>query len=120
MITGVGTDLVEIRRVEKACQRKSFLARVYTEEECRQAGENISRLAGNFAVKEAVTKVFGTGFRGVEPKEIEVLRDTMGKPYVCLHGKAQVIAEEMGISNILVSISNTAEYAMAFAGGEGE
>ena len=63
MIVGVGTDLIEIERIRKACVKEAFLTRVYTEEECRQAGGNAARLAGNFAVKEAVAKVFGTGFR---------------------------------------------------------
>ena len=62
MIVGVGTDMVEIGRMEKACRRPSFLDRVFTEEERRQAGGKISRLAGDFAVKEAVSKVLGTSW----------------------------------------------------------
>ncbi len=63
--------------------------RVYTEEERRQAGGNASRLAGDFAVKEAVSKVFGTGFRGFGLLDIEVLRDEFGKPWVQLHGGSE-------------------------------
>ena len=120
MIIGVGTDMVEIGRIEKACERTSFLTRVYTEEECRQAGDNKTRLAGNFAVKESVAKVFGTGFRSFWPSEIEVLRDELGKPFVVLYGKAEEEAKKRRISRILVSITNTAVYACAFAVGEGE
>ncbi len=120
MIIGVGTDMVEIGRIEKACERQSFLNRVYTEEECRQAGGSATRLAGSFAVKEAVSKVFGTGFREFWPDEIEVLRDRLGKPYVVLHGKAGRKAKELGITRIHVSITDTAEFATAFAVGEGE
>ena len=119
MIIGVGTDLIEIERIRKACEKEAFLTRIYTEEECRQAGKNISRLAGNFAVKEAVAKVFGTGFRTCEPKEIEVLRDDLGKPYVKLYGEAGRLAEKLGIKRIFVSITNTALEAAAFAVGEG-
>ena len=54
MIVGIGTDLIEIERIKKACEKEAFLVRVYTEEERRQAGGNASRLAGDFAVKEAV------------------------------------------------------------------
>lgn len=120
MIIGVGTDMVEIGRIEKACEKTSFLTRIYTEEECRQAGGNKTRLAGNFAVKEAVAKVFGTGFRSFWPSEIEVLRDGLGKPYVVLHGKAAEEAARRRIHRIHVSITNTAVYASAFAVGEGE
>lgn len=120
MIVGVGTDMVEISRIEKACRKQSFLTRVYTDEECRQAGNSATRLAGSFAVKEAVSKVFGTGFRTFWPGEIEVLRDSLGKPYVVLHGKAKETAKALGIARIHVSITNTADCAMAFAVGEGE
>lgn len=120
MILGIGTDMVEIKRVKKACEKEAFLTRIYTEEECRQAGGKTTRLAGNFAVKEAVAKAFGTGFRTFMPKDIEVLRDELGKPYVRLYGGAKMQYEKMNMKRIEVSISNTAEYALAFAVGEGE
>ena len=81
MILGTGCDLVEIERMKKACEKEAFLSRVYTERERRQAGGKASVLAGDFAVKEAVAKVFGTGFRDFMPGDIEVLRDELGKPY---------------------------------------
>ena len=73
MILGTGCDLVEIERMKKACEKEAFLSRVYTERERRQAGGKASVLAGDFAVKEAVAKVFGTGFRDFMPGDIEVL-----------------------------------------------
>lgn len=118
MIVGIGTDIVEIARVEKACERQAFVSRVYTEEECRQAGGKISRLAGNFAVKEAVAKSFGLGFRKFMPGDIEVLRDKLGKPYVVLYHEAKKISEELGITRIHVSISNTKDYAVAYVTAE--
>ncbi|MBE5971769.1 MAG: holo-[acyl-carrier-protein] synthase [Lachnoclostridium sp.] len=120
MLTGVGCDLIEIERMKKACEKEAFLLRVYTEEERRQADGRPSVLAGTFAVKEAVAKVLGTGFRTFMPKDVEVLRDELGKPYVLLHGNAEKLAEEKKIKRIEVSISDTKEYAMAFAVGEGE
>ena len=120
MITGVGCDLVEIKRVEKACEKEAFLLRVYTEAERRQARGKPQVLAGTFAVKEAVSKVLGPGFRGFMPQDVEVLRDELGKPYVVLHGPAAEQARERGIGRIEVSISDTKECAMAFAVGEGE
>lgn len=120
MLAGVGCDLVEIKRMEKACEKEAFLSRVYTEDERRQAGGKPAVLAGSFAVKEAVAKVLGTGFRTFMPIDIEVLRDELGKPYVNLYGNAKKLAEEKKILRIEVSISDTKEHAMAFAVGEGE
>ncbi|MEG2350878.1 MAG: ACP synthase, partial [Hungatella sp.] len=54
MILGIGTDMIEIERIRKACEQEAFLMRIYTETECRQAQGSASMLAGNFAVKEAV------------------------------------------------------------------
>ncbi|MEG0566161.1 MAG: holo-ACP synthase, partial [Hungatella sp.] len=79
-----------------------------------------SMLAGNFAVKEAVAKAFGTGFRTFMPIDIETLRDELGKPYVVLHGEAKTQAGKMGIGQIHTSISNTKEYAFGFAIAEGD
>ncbi len=119
MIIGVGTDMIEIMRVGKACKKQAFLSRIYTDEECRQAGGNMSSLAGNFAVKEAVAKSFGTGFYGFGPKEIEVLRDKLGKPYIKLWGRARELAKELGVEIVHISITNTKEYATAMAVAEG-
>ncbi|MCB7317812.1 holo-ACP synthase [Lacrimispora sp. 210928-DFI.3.58] len=119
MILGVGTDLVEIDRIRKACEKDYFVVRTFTEMESRQAKGSASKLAGSFAVKEAVAKVLGTGFRTFMPIDVEVLRDELGKPYVRLYGGALVRFQEMGMERIEVSISNTGEYAMAFAVGEG-
>lgn len=120
MVIGVGTDLVEIQRMERACERDSFMAYTFTEQERRQARESISSLAGDFAVKEAVAKALGTGFRGFGPKDIEALRDELGKPYVKLYGGAERRAAQMGIQDIQVSISNIKDYALAFAVAQGE
>lgn len=120
MLAGVGCDLIEIRRVKKACEKEAFLLRVFTEEERRQAGGKLSMLAGSFAVKEAVAKVLGTGFRTFMPVDIEVLRDELGKPYVNLHGGAKELADKKGLCRVEVSISDTEDHVMAFAVGEGE
>ena len=61
MIIGTGIDIVDMDRVKKACERESFCKRVYTEEERRQAGNSVSRLAGDFAVREAVAEAEGPG-----------------------------------------------------------
>lgn len=119
MILGIGIDMVEIERIKKACKKDAFLTRIFTQEECRQAKGRPSFFAGNFAVKEAVAKVFGTGFRTFMPIHIEVLRDELGKPYVKLYEGAKELAKELGIQRIHISITNTAECSTALVIGEG-
>lgn len=118
MIVGIGTDLIEIKRIEKACEKEVFINKVYTEKERKLAVLDKNKLAGNFAVKEAVVKMFGTGFQGIKPIEVEVLRDEYGKPFVNLFGGAKQQAEMLGITSIFVSITNVKEYASAVAVGE--
>jgi len=118
MITGIGVDLIEVSRVEKACQKERFLKRCYTESEIVIIHSDIKKAADNFAVKEAVSKMLGTGFRSFSMTDIEVLRDTEGKPYVNLYGNAEALAKQQGTARIHVSISNTKEYANAFVVGE--
>lgn len=118
MIYGVGTDLIEIARIKRACETKSFPGRIYTEAERALISGSAAKAAGNFAVKEAVVKSFGTGFRGIAPAEIEVLRDAAGKPYVNCLGAAKEFMENEGIGTVYVSITNIKEYAQAFAVAE--
>ena len=118
MITGIGVDLVEVDRVVKACQNESFIKRYYTQREIDLIQSDMKKAADNFAVKEAVAKMLGTGFRGFSPIDIEVLRNQVGKPYVLLHGNAAELAKQQRMKVIHVSISNTKEYANAFAVGE--
>src|SRR5690554_4964354 len=94
VITGIGVDLIEIERVALACQKEGFLNRCFTEDEIKLIDNKWSKAAGNFAVKEAVAKMFGTGFRKISLKEIEVLRDELGRPYVNLYGNAAKLAHE--------------------------
>lgn len=115
MIYGVGIDLIEIKRVEKALTNEAFLRRTFTEEERRQACGKSKRLVGNFAVKEAVSKALKTGFRGFELKDIEVLRDELGAPYVKLHGGAEKLSEDIGIKAVHVSIADIKELVTAYA-----
>lgn len=118
MVVGLGCDVLEIKRIEKSIQKESFLRHVYTAKEQQMSGGKASFYAGNFAVKEAVSKCFGTGFRGMELTDIEVLRDIYGRPYVNLYGGAKDLAEKLNIKNILVTISNTKTIVMACAVAE--
>jgi holo-[acyl-carrier protein] synthase len=118
MIIGIGVDLIEVARVTKACEKESFLKRYFTNQEIELIAKDVKKAADNFAVKEAVSKVLGTGFQTFFPIDIEVLRTPEGKPYVNLYGRALELSREQGITSIHVSISNTKEYANAFAIGE--
>lgn len=118
MIAGIGMDMIEISRVVKACEREAFLVKYYTEAEQRLIALDLKRAADNFAVKEAVVKMLGTGFRKIAPVEIECLRDKLGKPYVVLYGKASEYAKQLSVEKIHVTITNTRELAAAFVVGE--
>lgn len=118
MIIGIGNDVVEIKRFEKIKNIDMFEKKYYTGEEIAASGGSVSFFAANFSVKESVSKVFGTGIRNFNLKDIEVLRDELGKPYVNLYGNAKKIAKQKNINNILVSISDTNEYIFTVAIGE--
>ena len=118
MILGIGCDLVQSERVIKACEKGSFLRRYYTENEIAQISERKDRSASDFAAKEAVAKVLGTGFGKVMPIDIEVLRNEAGAPYILLHGRAAELAKERGISVIHITLSDDGGYTQAFAVAE--
>lgn len=119
MIAGIGTDIVEIERINKAVKRNSnFLNKIFTDKELEYfkhrnfKGETI---AGGFAGKEAVAKAFGTGFRNFNIKDIEILRDDFGKPIVYINGKAKELLKVYGSYKIHISISHSKENAIAYA-----
>lgn len=114
MMISVGTDILEIERMERL-QKKGRIDRIFTEEERRQSEGRTSRLAGDFSVKEAVAKTFGTGVRGFSLLEIEVLRDALGKPFVKLYGNARKVFDSLKGQSIEVSISNTGKLVIATA-----
>ena len=118
MIAGIGVDTVEISRVAKACEREHFVNRIFTRGEVEQFDRRSRRAASDFAGKEAVAKALGTGFAGIMPGEIEILRDGEGAPYVVLHGCAKERAEQLGIETLWISITNTRDEATAFVVGE--
>ena len=83
--------------------------------------KKVSFLSNNFACKEAVSKALGTGFsEGITLKNIEVLRESGGNPYLQLLGKAKKKAEECGFKNFTLSISDTKDHSLALVIGEGK
>ena len=91
MILGIGVDIIEIDRIEKAIKKQNkFLEKIFTNKEIeyfQNRKMNIEVIAGNFAAKEAISKALGTGFRGISFLDIEVLRDELGKPLVNIENK---------------------------------
>ena len=116
-----GIDLVDCPRIEDMVKRhgQRFIDRVFTaaEQKYAQANRNqIEKLAARFAAKEAVLKLLGTGWRGkIAWTEIEIVNNSAGQPEVALAGEVKKIADELGIKHISVSITHTANFAIASA-----
>jgi holo-[acyl-carrier protein] synthase len=120
MVLGLGTDMIEIARIEHSLTRfgDAFMRRIYTSAEvayCRQKKKTASEsFAARFAAKEAAAKALGTGIsRGVTWLEIEVLRLPGQRPTLHLSGRAAEIAARLGIRHLSVSLSHTRELAIA-------
>lgn len=119
MIVGIGTDIIETARIERALKRGRFVKRLYTDIEMDYLkNKNAESFAGYFAAKEAVVKALGTGFSGFQFKDIEVYKER-GAPLVRLYGNALIISQNKGIKSIHLSISHCKEYATAVAVAEG-
>jgi len=116
-----GIDLVDCPRIEQMIERhgERFVKRVFTaaEQTYAEANKNeVEKLAGRFAAKEAVLKLMGTGWRGkIAWTDIEVTNNAAGQPEVTLSGEVKRIAEELGIGHISISITHTANFAIASA-----
>jgi holo-[acyl-carrier protein] synthase len=120
-VIAVGVDLIEISRIEAVLKRHGdrFLYRVYTERELAYAGGRLSALAARWAAKEAAAKALGTGIGQVAFREIEVVCDSQGKPELCLHGNAAHLAVRLNLSQFALSLSHTADFALAFVVAQG-
>jgi holo-[acyl-carrier protein] synthase len=116
----IGTDIIEIARIKKAISRwgDSFLRRVFTDSELRLYCQKPESLAARFAGKEAVIKALSGGNKGIRWREIEILSDPGGQPFVHLYGKALNQAASLGLSQLAISLSHSREYAIALVIGE--
>lgn len=120
-IVAHGIDLVDFPRIEEMAERhgERFLDRIFTAAEQKYARGNknsIEKLAGRFAAKEAVLKLVGTGWRGkIAWTDIEVTNNLKGQPEVNLRGEVKTIADKLGIKHISLSITHTANFAIASA-----
>ncbi|MBW8000432.1 MAG: holo-[acyl-carrier-protein] synthase [Planctomycetes bacterium] len=116
-----GIDLVDFPRIDEMIKRHGakFLDRIFTESEQEYAGKNrdkTEKFAGRFAAKEAILKLMGTGWRGkIAWTDIEVINNKLGQPLVTITGEVKKIAESLDIKHITVSITHTANFAIASA-----
>jgi holo-[acyl-carrier protein] synthase len=119
MIVGTGIDITEVPRIRQTIERfgERFLRRIFTAEEiryCDSKANRFERYAARFAAKEAAMKALGTGWsRGVRWVDCEVVRMPGGRPTMTFHGKAGEFAAKLGVKNAALSISHTAEQAIA-------
>lgn len=119
MITGIGTDIVEVKRIEEKIQKnESFVSHVFSLGEieyCSKQKTPSMHYAARWAVKEAFLKAFGVNFIGNHKlTEIEVKNHDNGKPYIELSGRAKDEFANKGFTKIHVSISHTHHHAMAY------
>ena len=95
MILGIGTDIIEIQRIQRTVERTpKFLEKIFTEREIelfKSKAMKYETIAGNFAVKEAISKAIGRGFRGFSFNDLEILRDEFGRPIANVSDKVKEI-----------------------------
>jgi holo-[acyl-carrier protein] synthase len=119
MIVSTGIDIVEVYRIRETLARTPrFVERVYTEAErvyCESKGAAAAQsYAGRFAAKEAFLKALKTGWRGkLQWTDMEILNNVEGAPDLKLTGEARQLLDAMGVSDVHLSISHTAEHAVA-------
>ncbi|CCW29848.1 holo-ACP synthase [Xenorhabdus nematophila] len=118
-IIGLGTDIVEISRIEKIVGRSGerLAKRILSDKEWlqyQQHNQPIRFLAKRFAVKEAAAKALGTGIRnGLAFNQFEVVNDLLGKPTLKLHGEADVLANKLNVRSTHVTLADERRYACA-------
>ena len=121
MIYGIGTDLVDLERIKKMKSLSAFAKKILGDQELKKfaemkEGRNHSYLGKQFAAKEAFVKALGTGFKDpVFPKDVQILRNSLGKPEVLLSGGAKSFVDSLGITKSHVSLADESNHLLAFA-----
>jgi holo-[acyl-carrier protein] synthase len=125
MVIGIGTDLMEIARIQQSIARYGdrFLQRIFTPGEiayCQQKKNSAESFAARFAAKEAAAKALGTGIsHGVNWLEMEVTREPSGKPALVLIGRAAQRGRQIGVTRTSLSLTHSRETALAVVIMEG-
>jgi holo-[acyl-carrier protein] synthase len=120
MIHGIGTDIVEVKRIADGLERhgRRYAERMLTEpelEEFDRASQPAAFLAKRFAAKEAAVKALGTGFRhGISLRHISIGREPSGRPTLEFNGEMAAKIKEAGIGSSQLSLADEREYALAF------
>lgn len=118
MILGIGVDICEVERFKRLSEDDSFLNRIFTRDEieyCKNFKKKAECLAARFAAKEAFVKALGTGmFNGVSLKEIEIKRDSNGKPFFDIKGETLETFKKTKAKEAFLSISHEKNNAIAF------
>ena len=119
MIVGIGNDIIEIERIEKAISKEGFKNKMYTKRELKnieKRGNRTETYAGIFSAKEAISKAIGTGVREFSLTDLEILNDDLGKPYVVVSEKLnKILKNKKEDYQIEISISHSKKYATAMA-----
>jgi len=119
MIVGIGNDIIEIERIEKAISKEGFKNKIYTQKELeniKKRGDRVETYAGIFSAKEAISKAIGTGVREFSLTDLEILNDDLGKPYVVVSEKLdKIIKSKKKDYQIEISISHSKKYVIAMA-----
>ena len=119
MIVGIGNDIIEIERIEKAISKEGFKDKIYTQRELKnieKRGNRTETYAGIFSAKEAISKAIGTGVREFSLTDLEILNDDLGKPYVVVSEKLdKIIKSKKEDYQIEISISHSKKYVIAMA-----
>lgn len=119
MIIGVGIDLADQQRMQRALHRhgEKFLQRLFSEQEivfCQRYRSPIEHYAGKFAVKEAFLKAIGMGLgQQVTFRQLEVLNRPSGAPFLTTHGRAAEVVMQLGVTHTHVSLSHSSHLAIA-------
>ena len=119
MIVGIGKDIIESERIEKAISKEGFKNKIYTQRELEnieKRGNRTETYAGIFSAKEAISKAIGTGVREFSLTDLEILNDDLGKPYVVVSEKLdKILKAKKEDYQIEISISHSKKYATAMA-----
>jgi len=119
VIFGIGTDIIEVKRVEKMVAKgRQYLETIFTEKEmdyCEAKARRSEHYAARYAAKEAILKALGTGWRGgLAYSDIEITNEELGKPQVFVRGEVKVFFDHHQIQQTSISLSHTKEIAIAF------
>ena len=121
MIVGSGIDMVEIGRFKKTQKKwgNNFISKIFTKNEIvysRKHKLHSQHFAARFAAKEAVLKAFGDKLTSINNwKDIEILNDKSGRPYVSFHRSAKKLKVEERIKKVIISMAHCKDHAVATA-----